>query len=445
MTRKELTELKAKIEEYLPELKTEIDGAKNDLRNARTLKTQIEGIVTSTNELLDKLKDPDTGVDTMLSTSKTGLDAITANSESATTLLGQIQQALENATQHVSDMETAYENFIAVKEKIDDPEKGLAVTLTEVKQVRGRAKEAATKAESTLKTADSTLVQIQKYITSIDKAYAAFLDSKKKVDDPTDGLDAILKTMKKLRDTISAVADKSNTLFTQITSYKDEAANSLKDINDNKDLAETALGTIQDHETNSKSAKENIDQLLKIASQNTSTSYFKKRARLVSCVAAVWLVIGILALGLAVYLGHELVNDILKDNNINIATTIARSLTVTPTLAFSFYAFRNYGKERAIAEQYAFKEISGATIEGHIEMAHRAFPKSNTVDDKLEDVLASAISSLHSEPSELQKTSKNTFRVKSKLVDLEAEISDIGDNVEDIKDIVSKSDAPESE
>lgn len=445
MTRKELTELKAKIEEYLPELKTEIDGAKNDLRNARTLKTQIEGIVTSTNELLDKLKDPDTGVDTMLSTSKTGLDAISANSESATTLLGQIQQALENATQHVSDMETAYENFNVVKEKIDDPEKGLAVTLTEVKQVRGRAKEAATKAESTLKTADSTLVQIQKYITSIDKAYAGFLDSKKKVDDPTDGLDAILKTMKKLRDTISAVADKSNTLFTQITSYKDEAANSLKDINDNKDLAETALGTIQDHETNSEAAKQSIDRLLNIASQNTSTSYFKKRARLVSYVAGVWLVIGIAALAWAVFLGHELVNDILKDNNISIATTIARSLTVTPTLAFSFYAFRNYGKERAIAEQYAFKEISGATIEGHIEMAHRAFPESKTIDDKLEDVLASAISSLHSEPSELQKTSKNAFRVKSKLVDLEAEISDIGDNVEDIKDIVSKSDAPESE
>ena len=445
MTKKELMALKTQIEEYLPELKTEIDSAKNDLRNARTLKTQIEGIVSSTNELLENLKDPTTGVDATLASSKSGLDSITANSESATTLLEKIQGALEDATQHVTDMEASYENFTSIKEKIDDPDKGLAVTLTEIKKVRGRAKEAATKAESTLKSADSTLVQIQKYITRIDKEYAAFLDSKKKADDPTDGLDAILKTMKKLRDTISAVADKSNTLFAQINSYKDEAVNSLKDINDNKESAETALGTIQDYETNSESAKQNIDQLLKIASQNTSTSYFKKRARLVSYVAGVWLAIGIGALAMAVFLGHELVKDIIKDNNISAANIIARSLTVTPTLAFSFYAFRNYGKERAIAEQYAFKEISGATIEGHIEMAHRAFPESKTVNEKLEDVLVSVTGNLHSEPAELQKTSKNVFRVRSKLMDLEAEITDISDNVEDIKNIVSKSDAPDSE
>lgn len=445
MTKKEIAELKAQIEQYLPELKVEIDGAKNDLKNARTLKTQIEGIVTSSNGLLEKLKDPTTGVDATLTASIAGLETITANSESATALLGQIETALTNATQDVADMEAAYANFIAVKTKIDDPEKGLAVTLTEVKQVRGRAKEAATRAEAILKTADTTLIQIQKYIANIDKAYAAFLDSKKKVDDPVDGLDAILKAMKKLRDTISAVAEKSNTLFTQINSYKDEAANSLKDINDKKTSSEAALGNIQKHETDSETAKKNIDRLLKISSQNSSTSYFRKRAFFVTWVAGVWLAVGVGMLIWAVNLGHELVNDILRNDNISIVTVIARSLVVTPVLAFSFYAFRNYGKERTIAEQYAFKEISGATLEGHVEMAHRAFPQSTTINKNLEGVVVAVTNSLHSEPSELQKTPKNTLRVKSELVDLEAEITDIGDNVEDIKDIVTKTDTSTTE
>lgn len=442
MTKRELGELKTQVEKYLPELKAEIDGAKSDLKNARTLKTQIEGIVTSSNNLLDKLKDPATGVDAMLTKSIENLDSITSSSESATTLLGKIESALTDAAQHVTDMDTAYANFTTVNEKIDDPEKGLAVTLTEVKQVRGRAKEAATRAETTLKTAETTLSKIQDYITSIDKGYESFLDSKKKVDDPTDGLDAILKEMKKLRDTISAVAGKSNTLFTQINGYKDEASNSLKDINDSKASAETALDNIQKHKTDSEAAKRSIENLLNIASQESSTAYFKKRTNFVTIIAGVWLVIGIIALVVAIILGHQLVNDVLKNNNISVATVVARALVVTPVIIFTFYALRSYGKERNIAEQYAFKEISGATLEGHVEMAHRAFPESNSINGNLEDVVVGVIKSLHSEPSELQKTPKNVFRVKSELMNLEADITDIGDNIEDIKNIVSKSESP---
>jgi chromosome segregation ATPase len=438
MTKKEIAALRAQLEQYLPELKVEIDGAKNDLKSARALKTQLEGIVTSSEDLLKKLKDPTEGVDVLLAKSSDDVAAITTNSESAATLLGQMQSALEAATQHVGDMETAYSSFTDIKKKIDDPETGLDATLASIKQVRGRAKEAATKTESVLKTADKTLTQVQTYIANIDKAYATFLDSKKKVDDPTEGLEAILKAMKKLRDNISLVADKSTTLFTQINGYKDEAASSLKDINENKTTSETALSKIKQHESEGEAAKKSIETLLKIASQQSSTAYFKKRTFFVTIVAAIWLVIGIGALIAAVILGHQLVNDILKNSNISLPTVVARALVVTPVIAFAFYAFRNYGRERNIAEQYAFKEISGATLEGHVEMAHRAFPGSSTINSKLEAAVVAVLQGLHSEPSELKKTPKNTFKLKSKLMDIEGEVADIGDDVEDIKEVVTK-------
>ena len=137
--------------------------------------------------------------------------------------------------------------------------------------------------------------------------------------------------------------------------------------------------------------------------------------------------------------GHQLVTDVIKNNDIKLSTVIARAVIVTPVAAFALYAFRNYGKERNIAEQYAFKEISGATLEGHVEMAHRAFPESDTVNTRLEDVVECVIKELHNEPTELQKTTKNSIRIKSKLGSLEADLSDIGNNVEDIKNIVTKS------
>lgn len=442
MTKKEVAELKAQIEAFLPELQAEIEGAKNDLKNARTLKTQLQNIVTSSNALLERLQDPATGADAILAKSTKNLEAVSGNAESAQALLNTIEAALASATQHVTEMEAAYSNFIDIKTKIDDPETGLEATLTTIKQVRGRAKEAATKAEATLKTADSTLVQIQKYITIIDKAYASFLDSKKKVDDPVDGLEATLKAMKKLRDNIATVADQSKTLFTQINGYKDEAASSLKDINQNKTSSETALSDIHQYEADSEAAKNSIEKLLNIASQESSTAYFKQRTKFVTSVAGLWLFIGVGALIWAVILGHELVNDVIKQDDISVATVVARALVATPVVTFAFYAFRNYGKERTTAEQYAFKEISGATLEGHVEMACRAFPESTTISKGLERTVISVIEGLHNEPSELRKTPKNSLKLKSKLMDLEADITDIGDNVEDIKDAVAKPDNP---
>jgi predicted nucleic acid-binding Zn-ribbon protein len=441
MTKKEIAALRAQIEQYLPELKAEIGGAKNDLKNARTLKTQLEAIVTSSEDLLKKMKDPVQGVNALLASGSSGISAIAANSESAHTMLDQMQSALETATQYVSDMEAAYDNFTDIRKRINDPETGLDVTLTAIKQIRGRAREAATKTESVLKAADTTLAQIQTYIANIDKTYAIFLDSKKKVEDPTEGLEAILAAMKKLRDNISSVADRSTTLFTQINGYKDEAASSLKDINTNKTTSETTLGKIKEHESKSEAAKKNIETLLKIASQKSSTSYFKKRTSFVAWVAGTWLIIGVAALVIAVIVGHELVNDILKNSNISLPTVIARTLVVTPVIAFAFYAFRNYGKERNTAEQYAFKEISGATIEGHVAMAHRAFPESDTIDSKLEDAVINVLQALHSEPSELKKTSRNIFKIKSKLMGIEGEVVDISNDVKNIKKTVTKTES----
>jgi ABC-type transporter Mla subunit MlaD len=439
MTKKEIEALKTQLEQYLPELKAEIDGAKKDIKDARSLKTSITNIVNSSNDLLTKLNDPANGVDVLLVKGNDELLAITNKSEAAQKLLDNIQTLLDTANLSVSDMETAYANFTAVKEKIDEPENGLQTTLDVVKNLRTQAKSASTQASNLLATADKTLTKVQTYISSIDSAYDDFLNAKKKVDDPTDGLEAILLAMKKLRDNISAIADKSTTLFTKINEYKDEASKNLDDIIKHKDNSGTALKNIEDNQTASEAGKRSIETLLKIASQESSTAYFKKRTLFVTYVASAWLVLGIAALITAVVIGHELITAIEK-NTVQLQVVIARAVVVTPTIAFAFYAFRNYGKERNIAEQYAFKEISGATIEGHIEMARRALPKAKKLDEKLTNTILGVIKGIHSEPSELQKTSKLSVKANSKFFDLGTEISDIGNNVVDIKDIITKSD-----
>jgi len=335
-------------------------------------------------------------------------------------------------------MQSTYDNFLLTKDKIDDPESGLIATLDIVRELRRQARIASTSAATLLDEAKRVLTRVNAYMVNIDEAYNDFLISKKRIDDPTDGLDAILAAMKKLRDSISSIADQSATLFKNISEFRDEAFKSLEGIKKNRTDSGQALAEIKQNKTESEEAKKSIETLLKIASQESSTAYFKKRTFFVTIVAGVWLVLGIVALLIAVSIGSQLVNDIAQ-NQSDTALVVARVFVITPLAGFSVYAFRNYGKERTIAEQYAFKEISGATLEGHVEMAHRALPSTKDLDGKLLSVMSDVLKDIHTEPYELKKSQVMSLSAKSKPFDLKAEISDIGDNVEDIKDVVTKS------
>jgi uncharacterized membrane protein len=428
MTKKEIEALRAQLEQYLPELKVEIDGAKTDLRNARSLKTQIESVVTSSNDLLGKLTEPSTGVNARLAEGQTSVGAILANATSARETLEKIEGTLTTAAAHVEEMETAYANFLSVKQNIDEPNSGLLVTLDTVKELRRQAKIASTNTANLLNKAEKTLTQVDAYITNIEAAYEEFEVSKKKIDDPNNGLDAILLATQKLRDDIKAVAEASNTLFAEINKYRDEVSDNLKSIKIDKTASETALKKIKDHEIASAEAKNSIETLLKIASQESSTAYFKKRTMFLTIVAGVWLLIGIVSLVVAVNLGHELVNDIIK-SSVELSAVIARTIVVTPVIAFAFYAFRNYGKERNIAEQYAFKEISGATLEGHVEMARRSLKGALDLNKKLVDVVAAVVHDIHTEPLELLKSSKASLKASNELFSVTGEIQDTLDDI----------------
>lgn len=416
----------AQIASFLPELKLEIDGAKNDLRNARSLKTQIESVFSSSDELLKRLQDPESGADAMLNTSNKSLETINEDVVKAKGLLDEIDGALESVTQHISDMQTAYSDFNTIKKQIDDPETGLEVTLTTIKNIRARAKESATKTENILKDADATLIKVNARIKEIDTAYELFLASNKKINDPTNGLEAILKAVQKLRDDISSVEANSKTLFTQISGYKDEAVKSLDAINGNKEDSENTLKTIKQYEADSVDKKEKIEKLFNIASQTASTAYFKRRTNFVMGAAILWLALSVGAFVWAVLASSSLVQEVIRNNNIPLNAVIARIAVITPLLVFTFYALRQYGKERSLVERYAFKEISGATIEGHIEMVRRAVPNASELDDKLLSLVVDVIDDVHTEPDELNKTevSKTSVKSNGQTVELTNEVKE---------------------
>lgn len=437
MTKKEREALIAQLQSYLPELKAEIDSAKVDLKNARSLKTQLEGIISSATELVTKLNDTATSLDTRSEIGKTIVETISTYSQTAEAKVSTIDANLRTATARLTELEVAYNSFVATKERVDDPTVGLLATLDAARETRRIAQGLATRATNLLANADRALSQLQTRITTMDSAYAEFEASKKKIDDPTDGLDAILTDTQELRDEISAAAEKAKTLFAQVSGYKDEAASNVDAIKNDKTTAGDTLKKIQDHEAKSNETRQSILKILKITSEKANGNFFKRRSKFVAYVAGFWFIVGVAALFFAVHIGQDLVKEIFGNKNqVQLTVVIARAFVVTPLLVFAFYAFRNYGKERILAEQYAFKEISGSTIEGYVELAHRSLQGAPKLEESLVDVVVGVVRDLHTEPLELQKSQKMAVRAKSKLFDVTGEIQDtlhdIGKNVKDI-------------
>jgi hypothetical protein len=126
-----------------------------------------------------------------------------------------------------------------------------------------------------------------------------------------------------------------------------------------------------------------------------------------------------------------------------IALLILRTFIITPVIAFAVFAFNQFSKDRKLSEQYAFKAVSAATLEGSISLIIRSF--GTLLEGKLDKLTEFAIktaTNLHTEPTELHSKSKFSLKANSKLMNVVAEVSDSLDNfnqnIEDIKDIASK-------
>ena len=395
MTKKQIQEL---LEKLSAELRAEIETSQTSLKDARSITTKISNLLTKATDLVAKLEDSESGV----------------------------EAKLDKSTKEI--------------ETIND-----AVAI----------------ASSSLETIKNHLLETEKNITAMETAYTEFQATKAKIDDPETGLEALLGSSQALKDDLTALSKDSQTIYKEITRYKDQAAKNAAGIQTIKEESDTALEQIRQNEQESEDTKTRISEIFELVSQSGHANYFDERRKKLIYASWAWLVVAVLSLIVAAVLADKFLLPLfdattetvngqqvnVKPKDIELGALVLRAFMVSPFVAFAIFAFRHYGKERRLAEQYAFKSVSASTIEGSIALIERSLKSvpSEHLNTQLADFAIKTAHSLHAEPQELQKISRWKFNAGNKLVNVGAEINDTLEDIsKDIKEAVSTAKKDES-
>lgn len=382
MTRKQIKEL---LEQLGGELKAEIEASQTSLKEARSITTKINNMLAKATDLIAKLEDSETGVDASLEKSTTNAEIISQHVTTSENAVVAIKDHLVDMAENIQAMEAEYTKFEATKAKIDDPTTGLEALLATARQLKGQVQASATQAATLEAKIGSDLSAVQQHIAAMQTAYTEFQKIKAQIDDEETGLEALLDSSQSLKDDLAAVSKERQTIYAEISRFKDQAAKNAASIQAIKEESDTALEQIKLHETESESTKNRISEIFELVSQSGHANYFDKRRRKLIIASILWLIAAVLALGIAIWMACALLLPIIdasaKDGNgvreAEIGVIILRAFIITPVVAFSIFAFSNYGKERRLAEQYAFKAVSASTYRG-INRPYRAVTQIST-------------------------------------------------------------------
>jgi len=441
MTKKEIQAL---VEKYIIDLGVDLTEAKADLRIARTTKTQLETILSTSQTFIAQVQEASVKAEAKLVESDASLQKIKTINDTAQTHLDTITANITTIQQKIIEMEAAFTSFQATKLHIDDPSTGLEALLATVTTLKNQAQTAATEVSTSQTTVETSIARINVLVTEMDTTYASFEVTRKKIEDPNTGLEAILDESKELHDKIAATEKTSQTLHAQISTYKDDAAKNIAAITKVKTEADASLVNMKQTETESNATKDRIGEIYQLVSQTGHANRFDSRAKSLRHSSWVWFGLGATSIAAAILVATLLIVPQLDKFNPDatqiqtqlVISLVLRAVIVTPLLVFGVFTLNNFSKDRRLSEQYAFKAVSAATIEGTISLIKRSV--DDVPDNKLADFAIQSATSLHTEPTELQSRSKITFKAGNKLVDLGAELTEtlgsIDKNIETVKD-----------
>ncbi|HEX7963946.1 MAG TPA: hypothetical protein VF466_05160 [Candidatus Saccharimonadales bacterium] len=298
-------EIQQLLESLNTELKAEIESSRGSLKEAKSITTQLNNLLIKVTGWLAKLEDPQTGVDVRLSESAAASLKISDAATQAETTLATVQQNLATVQQNIATMQAAYTEFEATKAKIDDPDTGLEALLQTARQYKAQVQASATEAASLEAKIKANLATVQQNIATMQAAYTEFEATKAKIDDPDTGLEAILESSQGLKDDLAAISKESETIYKEISRYKDSAAKHIASIEAIKDSSQQAFDNIQENETASESLKEKISKIFELVSQSGHANYFDKRRKKLVIASWLWLAFATICFLIAVKLGLD--------------------------------------------------------------------------------------------------------------------------------------------
>ncbi len=438
------------LQELHDELGKSIKDLKLEIVNAKRLKTGLERYFQQGTEIAKKITDEETGLQALLDTATELEGSVNAAKTNADSQLQNITNALAAVQSNIEEMETAYQSFTEINEKITDEETGLQALLDTATELEGSVNAAKTNADSQLQNITNALAAVQSNIEEMETAYQSFTEINEKITDEETGLQASFDEVSGFKTDIEAVKTAADLLYKEIREFRDNAANYIKEIGGLKLSAITAVDKIESEHTKSVELKKKIEEIFNIGTRGVHANHFVERRNQLFWISVFWLslffALLITTIALAIVYVLPLAGS-LDDPSARIALEVflLRFSIITPSLLGALYALRQFSYDRRLYEKYAFKAISVYSSESSISTLIRS-TKDLTHDDrdgKIIDFAVNTFSSLYHEPVEPVQD-RWIFKTDNKILNLTAETNQsLGEIKEDVEKLTRRANSNE--
>lgn len=416
MDNNDASQLSKETVQELNEIKTLLRKAKKQLEAVQEFNTQFE-------VLREKLTNPQSGV-------SANVDSISQASEKIQGIKSLVEQTLndtQNNKQQIENLLSQANNFISrLQDLVKQGESNATTTQNIITDITGLKE----KIDGLKKTSEEKATTInQKYeeilgnLDEMQKAYTSFREIKSKIDDPNEGLEAILNLSHKLKDDITQTRTNTEDSYKQSKTLEEK----VKAI---KNQSDKAIGVIESNSKKSEEYKNQIGEILEVVTDTSVGDSFNQRKKEITQGLGFWLyglAIAIIlltgAISILVWMAYD-------KNGLHIDQwRFWYRFALTSPLIYAVYFFsRNYSRERELLERYAFKFSLSLSLRSYVQLLTDNF-KSEEAIKNAQNFTLKTLDIVYKEPY-LEKNKKYAFGINK--------IFNIGIEENDVKEIEDK-------
>ncbi len=323
--------------------------------------------------------------------------------------LDEINTSLRLAKERVAKIEEDYNGFTQLKAKFEDGEGGLLANLNKASELKAQIDGLKVNSEESLKNIETNLASVSSKVKEIEDYFTGgFSELKAKIEDPENGLRAILEVSHALKEQVQQAKNVTEDLVRQTKSDRDKTGDLMIESN-------TAKSRIEEFKTASEEYKQNIYDILSISQDVSQASSFGDRKKEIQKSVDLWLGISLFGILLLTIILVVIYYTSHKGDGLN--TLFWLRLTMTTPLIFGIgFSTTQYVKERYFLEKYSFKATIGFSLQSYTKLLADRFTEPDEKKEILGFVIRS-IEKVYHDPQEADDNGekKITLKLPTKL------------------------------
>jgi len=416
------------------ETKEKLSQIRYNFTRSQTIINQLEEYFTKFDEIRTRLDDDKNGLETNARWSLTKKEEITQLADEATAKLEELEATKITAENLIESIEEIYnDDLTPLSTKINDPTTGLEAVFTSATNYLEKIKVTLTAAQGDYASTQTTLADIELKSGEIETAYDEFIALKAKVDDPEEGIDAEYDKIKRLAKDAAQAKNSAESELASVISLKTTATENLENIQESKEEIDTLhleSETLTEAIRNNLdvSTADSLSSALTTQRKRFGLSVVLWGIGTGLVVAVLAIVLGYIYYTLFVAEGDANILKKETDAMMILVTVISKAIFTSPIIFALVFTTSNFSKAKALHDHYVGKEIAAKNLQAYTKLLEDQFP--DATEHRLNFTLKN-MQAIYDDPTLIRK--KRRFNINiGKVVQFDVQDNDMEEFKNDI-------------